>query len=242
MSESPCSPVHDGWRTMMQEEKVPWMKYFLHEAYVYVTFVTYCHSPTSHSQHRGMQSLTVTLPLQSISYFRQLYRDFSILRLLPTGRRSAVPLSQLSSPCGLTLTMKALHSSKTLVIWTCRQGATTRKISIVPTANWCTQSRTMNWERMELGSGKGVTSQLHNVTGMGEWVIVSDTGTRSDLQKIVGEGLRGVFLKMYNGTRRDKGVGLRTSHSLIFHHDESWRKRAEVNTATLLFTYDQITI
>jgi len=73
--------------------------------------------------------------------------------------------------------------------------------------------------------------------------MVSDRGTRSDpySKTKVGEG-EGVFLKIYNGTRRDDGVGLRKSHSLIFHQGKSLRKRAEANTATLLFTSDQKTI
>jgi hypothetical protein len=79
----------------------------------------------------------------------------------------------------------------------------------------------MNWEGMEQGSGKGVTRQLRNFTGTDKRVMVSDTGTRSDpYNKTEGGGRGGgggVFLKIFNGTRRDDGVRLRTSHSLIFH-------------------------
>lgn len=89
---------------------------------------------------------------------------------------------------------------------------------------------------------KVVTRQLHNVTGLDKRVMVSDTGTRSDPYSKTEGGGGGLFLKIYNGTRRDDGVGLRTSHSLIFHQDKSLRKRAEANTATLLFTRDQKSI
>ena len=95
---------------------------------------------------------------------------------------------------------------------------------------------------MEQESGKGVTRQLHNVTGLDKRVMVSDTGIRSDPYSKTEGGGGGLFLKIYNGTRRDDGVGLRTSRSLIFHQDKILRKRAEANTATLLFTCDQKSI
>jgi hypothetical protein len=64
----------------------------------------------------------------------------------------------------------------------------------------------MNWEGKEQGSGKGVTRQLHNVTGIDERVMVSDRVTRlNPYSKTEGGG--GGFLKIYNGTRRDDGVG-----------------------------------
>jgi hypothetical protein len=48
----------------------------------------------------------------------------------------------------------------------------------------------MNREGKEQGFGKGVTRQLHNVTGIDERVMVSDRVTRSDpYNKIEGGGV-----------------------------------------------------